>query len=566
MGCRTWSGGLRRLGLIALAGLGLAFASQALAKKAPAPIVISTPMGQTEARLPCNRGGSPFCELRLYQVMVGTFVDGSPEHNPISGYGPGPHTGDIKGVIQALDGIKAMGFNAVWLTPIFDSAAGSPQHRHSGEKVVNPRLDGTGYYPRDYFKVDPQYGTAQDVRDLIAAAHQRDLKIIFDGVFGHHKGNVTPSPSGLVPAASNRPADYFNSPSTYPGEVVDFNNPKSLAFYDEVARYWIDVYGIDGWRLDQAYQVPNRPMAKLVKSINQSSKDQGKLGYVVGEIWGTADRIRASLGTNEAPALPSAFDFPARYALVQILATGEDGTKGKPATTLQEGWAMGAHASYPDHAIMNLMLGNHDLVRFGDLIQRAGKGEPKSESYWARHRLAFTFMAAWSGPITTYYGEEVGAEVAGFSMRVSQNCGELQKCDDHIARNMVKLPGINAKDTEVLPKELALRAYLTELMALRKVSPALYAGARTHLYSDQHLYVDLKTLGAEKFVFVMNVSDQPRTISLAPSAVLEAELGGAQLMIGDIGVQALSSELKIDLPPLSTGIVRIQSSGAAARP
>lgn len=566
MGCRTWSGGLRRLGLIALAGLGLAFASQALAKKAPAPIVISTPMGQTEARLPCNRGGSPFCELRLYQVMVGTFVDGSPEYNPIGGYGPGPHTGDIKGVIQALDGIKAMGFNAVWLTPIFDSAAGSPQHRHSGEKVVNPRLDGTGYYPRDYFKVDPQYGTAQDVRDLIAAAHQRDLKIIFDGVFGHHKGNVTPSPSGLVPAASNRPADYFNSPSTYPGEVVDFNNPKSLAFYDEVARYWIDVYGIDGWRLDQAYQVPNRPMAKLVKSINQSSKDQGKLGYVVGEIWGTADRIRASFGTNEAPALPSAFDFPARYALVQILATGEDGTKGKPATTLQEGWAMGAHATYPDHAILNLMLGNHDLVRFGDLIQRAGKGEPKSESYWARYRLAFTFMAAWSGPITTYYGEEVGAEVAGFSMRVSQNCGELQKCDDHIARNMVKLPGINAKDTEVLPKALALRAYLTELMALRKVSPALYAGARTHLYSDQHLYVDLKTLGAEKFVFVMNVSDQPRTISLAPSAVLEAELGGAQLMIGDIGVQALSSELKIDLPPLSTGIVRIQSSGAAARP
>jgi glycosidase len=523
-------------------------------------------MGQTEARLPCNRGGSPFCELRLYQVMVGTFVDGSPEHNPIGGYGPGPHTGDIKGVIQALDGIKAMGFNAVWLTPIFDSVAGSPQHRHSGEKVVNPRLDGTGYYPRDYFKVDPQYGTAQDVRDLIAAAHQRDLKIIFDGVFGHHKGNVTPSPSGLVPAASNRPADYFNSPSTYPGEVVDFNNPKSLAFYDEVARYWIDVYGIDGWRLDQAYQVPNRPIAKLVKSINQSSKDQGKLGYVVGEIWGTADRIRASLGTNEAPALPSAFDFPARYALVQILATGEDGTKGKPATTLQEGWAMGAHATYPDHAILNLMLGNHDLVRFGDLIQRAGKGEPKSESYWARHRLAFTFMAAWSGPITTYYGEEVGAEVAGFSMRVSQNCGELQKCDDHIARNMVKLPGINAKDTEVLPKALALRAYLTELMALRKVSPALYAGARTHLYSDQHFYVDLKTLGAEKFVFVMNVSDEPRTISLAPSAVLEAELGGAQLLIGDIGVQALSSELKIDLPPLSTGIVRIQSSGAAARP
>ena len=566
MAFRAWIGGALRFSIIVMAGVGFASGGAVAAKPAEAPTVISAPMGQTEARLPCNRGGSPFCELRLYQVMVGTFVDGSPEHNPIGGYGPGPHTGDIKGVIQALDGIKAMGFNAVWLTPIFDSAAGSPQHRHSGEKVVNPRLDGTGYYPRDYFKVDPQFGTAQDVRDLITAARQRDLKIIFDGVFGHHKGNVTPSPSGLVPAASNRPADYFNNPSTYPGEVVDFDNPKSLAFYDEVARYWIDVYGIDGWRLDQAYQVPNRPMARLVKSISAASKDQGRLGYVVGEIWGTAERIRASLGTTEEPALPSAFDFPTRYALVQILATGEDGTKGKPAATLQEAWAMGAHATYPDHAIMNLMLGNHDLVRFGDLIQRAGKGEPRSEVYWARHRLAFTFMAAWSGPITTYYGEEVGAEVAGFSMKIRQNCGELQKCDDHIARNMVKLPGINAKDREVLPKALALRAYLTELMALRKVSPALYAGARTHLYSDRQLYVDLKTLGAEKFVFVMNVSDLPRTISLTPSALSEVELAGAERMIGDIQVQTSSSGLKIDLPPLSTGIVRIQTSGAAARP
>lgn len=552
--------------LVALAATVWTFAPLASARTAEDSILISAPMGRAETRLPCNRGGSPFCELRIYQAMVGTFVDGSPDHNPIGGYGPGPHTGDVKGVIQALDGIQAMGFNAVWITPIFDSAAGSPQYRHSGDQVVNPRLDGTGYYPRDYFKVDPQFGTAQDVRELISAANQRGLKIIFDGVFGHHKGKVTPSPSGLVPAASNRTADYFNSPQTYPGEVVDFNNPKSLAFYDEVARYWIDVYGIDGWRLDQAYQVPNRPMAKLVKSITQSAKDQGKLGYVVGEIWGTADKIRDSLGTNEEPALPSAFDFPTRYALVQVLATGEDGTKGKPATTLQDPWAMGAHASYPDHTILNLMLGNHDLVRFGDLIQRAGKGEPNNESYWARHRLAFTFMAAWSGPITTYYGEEVGAEVAGFSMRVGQNCGELQKCDDHIARNMVKLPGINAKDTEVLPKALALRTYLAELMALRKVSPALYAGARTHLYSDRHLYVDLKTLGAEKFVFVMNVSDRPRTISLAPSAISVAEVGGAQRIIGDIYVQPSSSDLKIHLPPLSTGIVRIQTAEAAAGP
>jgi hypothetical protein len=180
--------------------------------------------------------------------------------------------------------------------------------------------------------------------------------------------------------------------------------------------------------------------------------------------------------------------------------------------------------------------------------------------------LAFTFMAAWSGPITTDYGEEVGAEVAGFSTRLTRNCSDVQKCDDHIARNMVKLPGINAKNTDVLPKALALRDYLTELLALRKVSPALYAGSRTHLYSDQHLYVDLKALGAEKFVFAMNVSDLPQSIRLANSALSNDDLREARLMIGDIKVQETDLGLDIDLPPLSSGIVRIQTPGAAARP
>jgi hypothetical protein len=151
-------------------------------------------------------------------------------------------------------------------------------------------------------------------------------------------------------------------------------------------------------------------------------------------------------------------------------------------------------------------------------------------------------------------------------MRLPKNCGEVQKCDDHVARNMVKLPGINAKNTDVLPKALALRDYLTELLALRKVSPALYSGSRTHLYSDQHLYVDLKALGAEKFVFAMNVSDLHQTIRLARGPLSNEDLREARLMIGDIKVQGTDLGLEIDLPPLSSGIVRIQPSGDAARP
>ena len=71
--------------------------------------------------------------------------------------------------------------------------------------------------------------------------------------------------------------------------------------------------------------------------------------------------------------------------------------------------------NYPNHAMPNLMLGNHDLVRFGDLLER---GNFNPADYWQRHKAAFSFLAARSGPITLYYGEEFGDEVPGFAKQV----------------------------------------------------------------------------------------------------------------------------------------------------
>ncbi|NJR20384.1 MAG: hypothetical protein HC777_02185 [Hyphomonadaceae bacterium] len=119
---------------------------------------------------------------------------------------------------------------------------------------------------------------------------------------------------------------------------------------------------------------------------------------------------------------------------------------------------------------MNFILGNHDLVRFGDLIQRAGKGGPDTDQYWARHRLAFTFMAAYSGPITLYYGEELGGEVDGFAAKVTQNCAAIDQCDDHIGRNMLSIPGVNARARSATPQQAALSTYLRDLMALLRKS------------------------------------------------------------------------------------------------
>lgn len=60
---------------------------------------------------------------------------------------------------------------------------------------------------------------------------------------------------------------------------------------------------------------------------------------------------------------------------------------------------------YPSHAVPNVFLTNHDVVRFGDLLQRGQLAEPSDSSYWDRHKAAYAFMAASSGPLTFFYGE-----------------------------------------------------------------------------------------------------------------------------------------------------------------
>ena len=76
----------------------------------------------------------------------------------------------------------------------------------------------------------------------------------------------------------------------------------------------------------------------------------------------------------------------------------------------------------------------------------------------------------------------------------------------------------------------------------------------------------LLTLCRAKSVFVMTVSDRPQTVRLAKGALPDGDFGGARLMIGEIKVQEKASGLELDLPPLSTGLVRIQALKAAARP
>jgi glycosidase len=118
-----------------------------------------------------------FRDETIYFVMTTRFYDGDPDNNTHCwdgkslNQGDPAWRGDFKGLIEKLDYIKALGFTAVWITPVVENASGYDYH---------------GYHAMNFKKVDPRY-ESEDVlfQDLIDEVHARDMKIVLDVVFNH---------------------------------------------------------------------------------------------------------------------------------------------------------------------------------------------------------------------------------------------------------------------------------------------------------------------------------------------------------------------------------------------
>jgi pullulanase len=193
------------------------------------------------------------------------------------------------------------------------------------------------------------------------------------------------------------------------------------------------------------------------------------------------------------------------------------------------------------------MLGNHDLVRFGDLLQRGKLAEPSDSAYWARHKAAFSFMASRSGPITFYYGDEIGDQLDGYAAKVTTNCASLGVCDDHVSRTTAKIEGVTGFSPSA--DQVDLKTYLSELLSVRSQHPALYAGKRTQLKKSGNLYAELKTAGDDKVLYVLNAGTSDTTYTVASSAI-----GGTKdltnLMTGSV-VALADSQYQMTVPALS---------------
>ncbi len=197
-----------------------------------------------------------FKEMAVYQIWPRSFKDGN-----------GDGIGDIKGVMEKLDYIKDLGVDAIWFSPLYKS----PQHDY-------------GYDIADYKSIAPEYGTVEEFKELLDAAHSKGLKIIMDLVINHTsnehewfkesmKGHDNPyhdyyfwrkgkKPNGKKPP--NNWLSTFAGPGWHYNENLDewyltlfakeqpdlnMDNPKVREEIKDIIRFWLDM-GVDGFRED----------------------------------------------------------------------------------------------------------------------------------------------------------------------------------------------------------------------------------------------------------------------------------------------------------------------------
>jgi len=465
-----------------------------------------------------------FNNLRIYQIYVSAYRDCEPRGYTV-GYGPSSYTGDLQGIINSLDYIENLGMNAIWLTPVFESKDNDSLNQWE------ERGRATGYFADDYYNIDPNFGTNKQFKTLVEEAHSKGLYVFLDGVFGHH---------GYYDIQGVTDGD-----SQWYGHQVLY--PESLDYFKGVATYWIDEYEIDGWRLDQAYQLYQnghnylKDIRQAVEEISYyrkiAGKEWGTLGYVVGEIWNDAYNIEYYGYASES--LRSAFNFPLRYALVRALAVDESLYS---STLFDLNSAMSYQ--YDDYAQPNMFITNHDLIRFGDLLQFADF----EDEYYKRHKMAISFLTAYTGPITIYYGDEYGDNFEGLVNSTSDLDSFSYIAPDNVSRSPGYISGFTSEQEDLIE-------YVRTLMKLREENSCLYNGERTNLLVTNDVYVDKKTDSSGSIIYALNISSETSIIQLN-----SIDVGGTQLvnLITGEEISSVDGVFTISLEELSGSFFKVE--------
>ena len=335
------------------------------------------------------------CNAIVYNIFPDSFASG-PCY--ISGKGSearfdgqivhGRLGGTLDGVAANAEYICRMGFNCVYLNPIF--AAGE---YHKYDTV-------------DYMHVDRCFGGDEAMRRMVKALHDKGIRVIIDGVFNHCGWRFWAFEDVIRNQQASRYRDWFygltfplerpEDPEAYPGYVtyayermmpkLNTANPEVRDYFCGVGKHWIEAFDVDGWRLDVASEVDDGFWRAFRAAVKAAKAD----ALLIGEIWETARHWL------DGDMFDSTMNYDFRKHCRRFFAEGSLDAYGFAARCADQ--LMRYKLQMP-YAQMNL-LDSHDVSRFLSVC-----GGDKR-----RYKLAVLFLMTFVGMPMLFYGDELGID------------------------------------------------------------------------------------------------------------------------------------------------------------
>jgi glycosidase len=442
----------------------------------------------------------------FYEIFVRSFYDTN-----------GDGIGDFNGVTAKLDYLKDLGINAIWLMPIYPS----PSYH--------------GYDVTDYYSVNPQYGTMDDFKHLLAEAHKRGIRVILDLVL-NHTSNLHPFFTDALHGPQSKYYDWYLWSDTNQGSYwhpittgvgqkyffgifcdcmpdLNYNNPQVTAEMENVVKFWLNNIGVDGFRLDAANRLiedgtktENTPATHdWLKGFYISYKADNSGAYAIGEVYGADASLAKTYTGNQ---LDEVFNFEIATGIINSV-NGSTNIGINSALTF-------ANQTLPDGSYATFLT-NHDQDRIMSTLNGSTD----------KAKVAAALLLTSPGTPYIYYGEEIGMQ------------GE--KPDEDIRLPMQWSSGANAGFSGATPWRAPFTNYNTvnveaelsdpksllmlykNLLELRKQHAALQgSNIVLPLISDPGIFASLRLTNNEKILVLVNLTNKAigdYSISLSASSI-----------------------------------------------
>lgn len=452
-----------------------------------------------------------------YEIFVYSFCDSN-----------GDGIGDLNGVTSKLDYIADMGFNGIWLMPIMPSPS---YHK---------------YNVKDYYDIDPQYGTMADFESLVSECDKRGIKLIIDLVMNHTSKeqewfasaaqSLRQQPCGaakdeeclsdpLCPDhnpyvdyyffADEKPVNgsYYQTGSHYFEAVfsddmpeLNLDNPNVRKEFEKIAKFWLDK-GVGGFRLDAVKEYFSGSPDKNIEVLSwfmDYCKSVDPDCYVVGEVWESFTAYTKYYQSG----IDSVFGFTMAQEDGKIAktmnASGADNSVKSfaQAMTIVETKL----ASFSDTAIDAPFIGNHDTNRAAGILRYD----------LTKMKAAAGLLLTMSGSPFVYYGDEIGLSGSGRDenkrapMIWDESGSWLTYGPPNMERQENRFESVEAQ----LADENSLLNYYKRALRIRNENPCIARGKTEVInITGQDIAAVRRTFEDDSIVIVYNYSDEEKSIS-----------------------------------------------------